>query len=566
MLMRIFFSLLAALILCVDPVPGNLSGFDGMVRGKNGMVVSANEIASRVGIQILKNGGNAVDAAVAVGFTLAVTYPYAGNLGGGGYMVIRLNTGFTTTLDFRERAPLSAYKKMFQDSAGNVIPELSLFGGSSCGVPGSVHGLITALEKYGTMDLREVIQPAIDLAENGFRLDFSTSESFKKHFSLFSRYPSSIKIFTRDGEAYQEGDLFVQKDLAHTLRLIRDSGKDGFYKGETAEKIIEQVNMLGGSFTLADLENYTTIEKPPVTGKYRDFEIFSMGPSSSGGILLIQMLNVLENFTFNSDMWGGSEYIRRLAETMKYAFLNRSLLLGDENFVHVPAERLLSKEYASKIYLNLINDITPSVELLSDSVLIYESSETTHFSIMDKYGNAVSTTTTINSAYGSGMVVEGAGFLMNNEMDDFSSKPGVPNQFGLIGGDANSIEPGKRMLSSMTPTIVVLEQEPFLVLGSPGGSAIPTAVLQVILNVIDFKMDIFTAVSKPRFHHQLFPDELNFEKFAPPPDVVDNLIRMGYEIGPDKVIGRVQAILFDRKSRTFLGASDPRGNGYVAAF
>lgn len=556
---KFFFILLIALYLNVfaeapDPV-----------RGRNGMVVSASKLASEVGIEILKKGGNAIDAAVAVGFTLAVTYPSAGNIGGGGFMVIRLKDGSATTIDYREKAPLKSHEKMFQDSLGNFLPELSQEGTTSAGVPGSVAGMIYALEKYGTMNLRDVLEPAIKLAENGFILDYRLTQSINYFYQDFLKYPSSKKIFTNSGQPYNEGDLFVQKDLAKTLKLIAENGKEGFYKGEVAEKIVSQIQSQGGIITFEDLANYNPVERKPLISTYRDYEIITMGPPSGGGITLLQVLNILENKNFSRDDWGSSEYIHTVTEAFKFSFADRSKYLGDPDFYEVPTDKLISKVYAKELFNKISDKAIPSNQINpGDFSILDESIETTHYSIIDKDGNTVSTTTTINSSYGSRIVVDGAGFLLNNEMDDFSSKPGEPNQFGLVGSEANKIEPGKRMLSSMTPTIITRNNKPVLILGSPGGSTIPTVVLQVILNYLDFGMDIQEAVNAPRFHHQWLPDKIDFEEFGISKDVRENLIAKGQYIGEKKILGRVEAIALE--NNLYFGATDPRGFGAAIGY
>jgi gamma-glutamyltranspeptidase/glutathione hydrolase len=561
------------LIFIISFIPKNLLPNNNslLYSAKNGMVVSASGIASEVGVNILKQGGNAVDASVAVGFALAVTYPYAGNLGGGGFMVIHLADEKNTTIDFREKAPIAAFKEMYLDEDGNYRPELSQEGITSVGVPGSVAGLLYALEKYGTMSLEAIIQPAINLAENGFILDRSTAESFKNYAEYFSKYPSSLKVFTKNGSTYNEGDVFIQKDLSLTLKEIKNNGKDGFYKGWVADRIVEQVNQLNGYITHDDLKKYTLVEREPISGSYRDYEIISMGPPSSGGIALIQLLNILENFQFSILDFGSSSYINKLAESMKYVYADRTYHLGDEDFYDVPKEKLTSKEYAIKIFSKIKPYAVPSNEISTQIPSNYnESLETTHYSVYDKYGNAVSTTTTINSGYGSKIVVEGAGFLLNNEMDDFSAKPGVPNQFGLMGSEANSIQPEKRMLSAMTPTIVLKEGKPRLILGSPGGSTIITVVLQVILNFIDFKMDIREAVSAPRIHHQWFPDKIYTERFSISSDVAEKLVKMGYDLANRddtfRILGSVHAISIDQENGIIHGAADPRRNGSAEGY
>lgn len=545
-----------------------------LVRRNHGMVVSASEIASRVGAKIMENGGNAVDAAVAVGFALAVTYPYAGNIGGGGFMVIHLQNGINTTIDYREKAPQSANKDMYLDKSGNYIPALSQEGTTSAAVPGSVAGLIYALKKYGTMSLSQVIQPAIDLAKNGWLLDYKNAGGFKNFLPLFKKYSSSYKIFSKDGAPYQEGDLFIQSDLANSLELIKEKGTDGFYKGKTAELLIKQIQSLGGYITQADLDEYKPVERIPVEGTYRGYKIVSMPPSSSGGIALIEMLNILENYKFSKDNWGSSEYIHKLVEVMKYTYADRTFLVGDEDFFNVPRRGLISKTYAKTIYNKIEarkDEAVSSKEINEgDPAKFNESNETTHYSIYDESGNAVSVTTTINSAFGSGIVVDGAGFLLNNEMDDFSAKPGEPNQFGLLGSEGNSIQPGKRPLSSMTPTIVLKDDKPFIIIGSPGGSRIITTVLQVIMNCIDFGMNIAEAVSAPRIHHQWMPDEIFYEKFSFPKDVKTNLQKMGYKFEDANqkftILGLAEGIMIDNDNHIIFGASDPRGSGAAVGF
>lgn len=536
------------------------------VRSINGMVVSASPLASDVGAKILSRGGNAIDAAVAVGFALAVTYPTAGNIGGGGFMVIHLADGTSITLDFRETAPYAAFEKMFLDSKGNYAPENSQSGWKSSGVPGTVHGLITALNKYGSMPLKDVIQPAIDLAENGFILSYDMVNSINAYYDDFIKYESSKKIFKKNGNKLGEGDLFIQNDLANTLKIIRDKGIEGFYKKEIATKFVAESQKNGGIFTLKDLEDYATIERKPVMGTYRGYKIVSMGPPSSGGVCLIQALNTLENFSFNKNEWGSSRYYHIFVETLKRVYADRSIHLGDPDFYSVPVDFLTSKKYGSNI-ANLITDkALPSEMITATNLKYYESEETTHFSVADKYGNAVSTTYTINSAYGNRIVVDGLGFLLNNEMDDFSSKPGAPNQFGLIGSVANSIQPRKRMLSSMTPTIVLKDDKPFMVIGSPGGSTIITQVLQTIQNVIDFGMNIYDAISFPRIHHQWLPDEINYESHGLPEDVKQNLIARGHVIGSVKSLGRMEGIIIDTQKNVFYGTSDPRGYGKATGY
>ncbi|MEJ2194765.1 MAG: gamma-glutamyltransferase [Ignavibacteriaceae bacterium] len=559
-------NLLTLLIGCSEP-PQPVSGM-------NGMVVSTSSYASKVGVEILKKGGNAIDAAVAVGFALAVTYPSAGNIGGGGFMVIHLADGKNTTIDFREKAPLSAYKDMYLSEAGEFLPELSQEGTTSAGVPGSVAGLIYALKQYGTLHLAEVIQPAIDLAKNGWKLEERDARYFKNNIGEFQKYPSSLKVFSKNSESYVEGDIFIQPDLAWTLEQIKENGRDGFYKGKVAELLVKQVNSMGGYITFKDLEIYEPVERAPITGNYRGYRVVSIPPPSSGGIALIELLNILENYDLKKDGWGSSKYIHHLVEAMKYVYADRTYHLGDEDFYPVPKEKLISKVYAKTIFdkiKNSKNKAVPSGEIKrSDFSLNQESTETTHYSVYDSYGNAVSTTTTINSAFGSKIVVEGAGFLLNNEMDDFSGKPGKPNQYGLLGSVANSIQPEKRMLSSMTPTIVLNEGDPYIIIGSPGGSRIITSVLQVILNCIDFDMNIAQAIEKQRIHHQWFPDSIYYEQEALSDNVKKELTSMGYafvDYGSQTIIlGITEGIMIDRVTKIIYGASDPRGGGLAVGY
>ena len=533
----------------------------------NGMVVSASRIASKVGIEILKKGGNAVDASVAVGFALAVTYPAAGNLGGGGFMVIHLKNGKNTTIDFREKAPEKAYKTMFLDKNGNFVPSLSREGATSAGVPGSVDGMLYALHKYGTMKLKDVIRPAINLALNGFVLDRDLAHSFEEHLKYFKEYPSSFKKFTKNGEPYEEGDLFKQSDLARTLEAIRDSGRSGFYGGWVAELLIKKIKSLGGLITKKDLTDYKPVERKPVEGEYRGYEIISMPPPSSGGIALIELLNILENYDFKKDDWGSSHYIHELVEAMKFVYADRTKYLGDPDFVKIPVDRLISKTYAKELFEKITDRATPAKDISPFTQKIFnESNQTTHYSVCDSFGNAVSTTTTINSLYGSGIVVDGAGFLLNNEMDDFSAKPGSSNQFGLIGSEANSVQPGKRMLSSMTPTVVLKKGKPYIIIGSPGGSTIITVVLQVIMNCIDFHMNIRQAIDAPRIHDQWMPDRIDYEENALTPGVKNELIKMGYTIGEKRILGLAEGIMIDGQNGCIYGASDPRGDGYATGY
>ena len=565
--MLTFFRNIILFFLLFANLSHSFSESNDPIQGKYGMVVSASKIASQVGIDILKKGGNAIDAAVAVGFALAVTYPSAGNIGGGGFMTIHLQNGISTTIDYRENAPSSVNEFIYQDSIGNVLTEKSQFGVTSTAVPGSVAGLIYALEKYGSLSLEEVIQPAIDLAKDGFLLEYRLAQSINYEIDLFNQYESTKKIFTKNGIPFEEGELFIQKDLAKTWELIKKYGSSGFYEGETANLIAKQINFDGGYLNLNDLINYRPIERNPIITNYRGFEVITIGPPSAGGVTLLQMLNILENFSFDKNAWGGSSYIHKLVETMKYSFADRSMHIGDPDFYKVPLDWLLSKDYAKSLYLKIDSLAKPSIDILPGEENDFsESEETTHYSIIDKNGNAVSTTTTINSSYGSGVIVDGAGFFLNNEMDDFSSKPGVPNQFGLLGSEANKIEPNKRMVSSMSPTIILKENKPYMIVGSPGGSTISTVVLQVILNVLDFDMDIQKAIDMSRIHHQWLPDKLFYEEFSLSLDVKKSLLNMNYIFGAERTLGRVEGIIVDSKNQIYLGATDPRGFGAAIGY
>jgi gamma-glutamyltranspeptidase/glutathione hydrolase len=554
LLIIIFFSI-NSFVYCGEPV-----------HSSNGMVVTANELATKVGVEILKKGGNSIDAAVAVGYALAVTFPGAGNIGGGGFMVIHLADGRNTTIDFRETAPSAAYEKMYLDKEGNYIPNSSQVGWLSSGVPGTVAGLDYVLNKYGTMKLRDVIQPAIDLAEKGFILDKKTAEQFDYDFESFCSIKSSEKIFTNKGEKFKKGDLFVQKDLAATLKTIRDKGAGEFYNGSIADKFIEQSKLNGGIFSKDDLRNYHAIERKPVTGTYRGYDIVSMPPPSSGGVCLIEALNVLENYSLSKNSINQPDYLFHLVETMKRIYADRSELLGDPDFYKVPVSFLTSKKYAKGIF-GLIGDTAVSSSKIKAALPDHkESNETTHYSIVDKAGNAVSTTYTLNGWFGNKIVVDGLGFLLNNQMDDFSSKPGLPNQYGLIGSKANSIQPNKRMLSSMTPTIVLKDGNPFLIVGSPGGSTIITSVLQIVINVLDFRMNIYDAIEKPRIHHQWYPDKIDYEEGAVSSGVIEALEKKGEKFSKIESLGRIEGISIDPVSKIISGASDPRGFGKAEGF
>ena len=501
----------------------------------NGMVVSNNIHASEAGINILKKGGNAVDAAVAVGFTLAVTCPENGNLGGGGFIIGATANGKIFTQDHREKAPSKSNHDMFLDKNGSVIPYMSLASRAASGVPGTVHGLLTAWSDHGSGNIRiqQLLSSAIKLAEKGFPLSKYQADLFNIYKESFLSNNATSKIFIRkDNRPWKKGDYFFQKDLAKTLKRIAKFGLDGFYKGVTAELIIKEMNKSNGLISKYDLEQYRSVYREPVIGSFRDIEIISMGPPSSGGLLLIHMLNALENFNIDTLGWNSTDYVHLLTEIAKRAYADRAQHLGDPDYWDNPRNMFLSKDYAKKRISNISMDsYTPSKEVYSGIYNNNESTETTHYSVVDKQGNAVAITTTLNTNFGNKHVVEGAGFLLNNEMDDFSSKPGTANAWGLIGGKANAIEPNKRPLSSMTPTILMYNGQPIMTIGSPGGSKIITTVLQSILNVLVHDMDIKEAVCAPRFHHQWIPENtIYIESNGLSKDIITNLESRGHII------------------------------------
>lgn len=529
------------------------------VYARHGMVVSTQKIASEVGVEILKKGGNAVDAAVATGFALAVVYPAAGNIGGGGFMVIRLKDGACKTIDYREKAPGAAHEKMYLDENGVLIEDLNHEGYLAVGVPGTVAGFILALEEFGTMPLKEVIRPAIELAEKGFPVSYAQWQDFVALEKSFKRYPSTAKVFYKaDGTPYQPGETWIQKDLAETLKRISEKGKAGFYEGKTAELLAKQMKSNGGLITKEDLAAYNAVIRDPVVTSYRDYTIYSMPPPSSGGITLSLMLNILEGYNLKDLGHNSSQYIHILTEGMRRAYAARAEHLGDPDFnPGMAVEKLISQDYADV----LRNTIKPDKASTSDPQAftgIYESEMTTHFSVVDSAGNAVSNTYTLEYSYGSGIVVEGAGFLLNNEMGDFNPWPGHTDESGLIGSKPNLVQPEKRMLSSMTPTIVAKDGQTFMLIGTPGGRTIINTVLQCIVNVIDFDMNIFEAINAPRFHHQWLPDVIRIEKWGTTTEAVERLQEMGHKISWRYSQGQAMGIIIDPESGFRMGACDPR--------
>ncbi len=563
-------SLVVAIALCVtapwaagaqqSAVPSRGAIFHP-VFAAHGMVASQEARATRIGVAILKRGGNAVDAAVAVGFALAVTRPRAGNLGGGGFMLIHdAASGETVALDYRESAPAAATRDMYLDADGEVDRAKTWFSHLSAGVPGSVAGLAAALERYGTLSLADVLAPAIKLAADGILLSPSMAASLAGRADRFRAWPATARIFLRpDGTPHQAGYRLIQADLAWSLRQIAAHGPQAFYDGAIAEKITADMAAHDGLITRADLAAYAPVWRQPVTGTYRGFEIFSMPPPSSGGVHLVQILNILEGFPIAEMGPNGAETIHVMAEAMKLAYADRAEYLADADFWPVPVAGLTAKSYAETLRAGIDRTRARSAgDIAPGRPTVHESDQTTHFSVIDAAGNVVANTYTINFGYGSGIVAAGTGILLNNEMDDFSSKPGTPNAYGLIGGEANAIEPGKRPLSSMTPTIVLKDGRPFLATGSPGGSRIITTTLQVIMNVIDHGMNIAAATNAARVHHQWLPDELRVETGLSP-DTLRLLAAKGHAVVVKNAMGSTQSVM--RTEAGLFGASDPRAPG-----
>ena len=540
------------------------------VFSENGMVVSTSRQASETGVEIMKKGGNAVDAAVATGFVLAVTSSSNGNIGGGGFMVVRMADGTTFTLDYREIAPAAAHRDMYLDDNGDVIENMSLRTRAACGVPGTVDGLLKVWADHGSGNIsrRELLAPAIALAEKGFELSHYEASRFNSYKELFSSNEAAAEVFIRhDGRPWKDGDKFVQKDLSKTLKQIARDGREGFYTGKTADLIVAEMNRGIGLISYEDLLNYKSKYREPVMGSFKDFDLISMGLPSSGGTILVEMFNMLENFPLAELGWNSSNYIHLLTEVERRAYADRAEHLGDSDYWQPPLFMLINKEYAKDRISDFSPDqATPSRNIFAGDPSVYESRETTHFSVVDKEGNAVSGTTTINLSYGGGFLVKGGGFFLNNEMDDFSAKPGVPNAFELVGNDANAIESGKRPLSSMTPTIVLKDDKPFIILGSPGGSTIITTVLQTILNVTVHNMDIQEAVSAPRIHSQWLPDVIMAEQYSIIKDVEESLKSKGHIIEPYKwtKIGEMNAILINENG--YFGAADTRGENTAVGY
>ncbi len=529
------------------------------------MVVSAHPLASEAALSIIERGGNAIDAMVALHFALAVVYPRAGNIGGGGFMVYRPQDGAATSLDFREKAPAAADRDMYLDTLGNAVDSLSIFGHLACGGPGSVEGMYVAHQKYGQLDWDILLQPAINMAENGVAVTEREVRAYNKYMPQFALYNPHPTAFVQQ-KPWQRGDLLIQKELAATLKRIQAEGRNGFYSGKTADFIVREIAKKQGIMTHEDLENYHAVWRPVIKFPYRGYQIISMPPPSSGGICLAEMLNMTELFDLSTHGFQQTQSIHIMTETARRAYADRAEHLGDMDFYQVPLAVLTDKTYAQQRISDFDSiNATPSDSIDHGNAVASESEQTTHYCIVDKAGNALSVTTTINSNFGNKIIVEGAGFILNNEMDDFSAKPGSPNQFGLLGNEANAIEPGKRMLSSMTPTIVEKDGQFYMSLGSPGGSKIITTVYQVICNVLDFDQDLKTAVHQPRFHFQWKPDILYYEEGAFRGGLIDSLQNKGHQLQSRDLIGQVEAIKRLENGK-LKGVGDFRGDDAAIGF
>ncbi|MBY0065875.1 gamma-glutamyltransferase [Empedobacter falsenii] len=532
---------------------------------RNGAVVTAHPEASKVGVEILKKGGNAIDAAIAVQFALAVVYPNAGNIGGGGFLVYRDAKGKTDALDYREKAPLKASEDMYWDKNGNAITDLSLYGQFAAGVPGTVDGMVKAHEKYGKLNWIELVQPAISLAQKGFKITKQQANELTNKHNDFVKYNSKTNALTSKS-SWKEGDLLIQKELANTLKLIQQKGRAGFYEGKTADLIVKEMKRGNGIISHEDLKQYQSVWRTPVSGNYKGLKVISMPPPSSGGIALVSLFQSIEDYPINKWGFQADSTIQVMVEAERRVYADRAEHLGDPDFIKVPQKQLLDKSYnVNRMKDFSFDKATPSSAIKAGEIIGKESMETTHYVIVDKDGNAASVTTTLNNSYGSLVVVEGAGFLLNDEMDDFSVKPGTPNLYGLVGGKANAIEPSKRMLSSMTPSILEKDGKLFMVVGTPGGSTIITSVFQAILNVVDFGMTMQEAVAAPRFHHQWLPDQIDYEPNAISENVRESLKQKGYTLKERKPYGRVEGILVNTNG-TYQAGADPRGDDKAVGY
>jgi gamma-glutamyltranspeptidase/glutathione hydrolase len=547
-----------------EPAAVPVTTTDAGVTASRGMVVSASAIASQAGRDVLAAGGNAVDAAIATGLALEVTYPTAGNIGGGGFMVIRLPNGRATTIDFREKAPAAAKPEMFTDSTGAYSNRIHHRTHIAVGVPGTVAGFALAHQKYGKAKWASLVQPAVTLSADGFDLPTGLAGSLANSLARFKTYPATEAAYSKAGVAYAVGERFKQPDLARTLTRIRDQGRDGFYKGETARLLADEMKRGGGLITEADLANYEAKERAAIKGNYRGYEIISMAPPSSGGTAMVEMMNILEGFDLKAAGHNSTQYVHLLTEAMRRAFLDRARFIGDPDFVTVPVERLTSKTYAAELRKSIsLDKASPSTPLQVTQA--YESDETTHYSVVDASGMAVSVTYTLEAGYGLGAVVAGAGFLLNNQMGDFNGKPGLTDSTGLIGTPANVAMPGKRMLSSMSPSIVAKDGKLVAVVGSPGGRTIINTVMEVILNIIDFEMPIQAAVNAPRFHHQWLPNTISVERDGITPETLAALQARGHVVRVGGGQGTAHSIMVDAKTGLRIGAADKRDRDAGAA-
>jgi len=551
-------------------VPTGLAASREPVRFKHGVVASTSEIASQVGVDVLKRGGNAVDAAIAVAFALAVTHPAAGNLGGGGFMMIRLSSGKSTAIDYREMAPAAAHRDIYLDKDGKLIEGEggSLVGFRAAGIPGTVRGMELALKKYGSGKLSwsQLIEPARRLAANGFTVNRNLARSLHGSDEYLSQYEETKRIYLKGGKFYEEGELFRQPDLAATFARLQRSGPDEFYEGQTARLIVADMKRHNGLMTMADLHGYVAKERAPLRGSYRGHEVISMPPPSSGGTVLIEMLNILEGYKLNELDASSSERYHLMVEAMRRAFADRAEYMGDADFVKVPVAGLTDKTYAEKLRATINPErASASAEVRAGQPAGYESEETTHFTVVDAAGNAVANTYTLNNSYGSAAVAKGTGIILNDEMDDFAAKPGTPNLYGLIQGERNAVAPRKRPLSAMTPTFVLRpDGSLWFTVGSPGGPTIINTVLTVITNVVDYGMNIQQAIDAPRIHHQWLPDELVYEPYGLAGDTQEALVRRGHKLATPRYLGDAEGIMIEEKTGVRLGATDPRRSDGLA--
>lgn len=557
-MLRNIYSYLTVLILSFFLVFNSYAIYPEPVASKRGMVVTEQHLATDVGLAILKQGGNAIDAAVAIGYALAVVHPSCGNLGGGGFMTLRLADGKETFINFREKAPLAATENMFLDNQGNVIPDSTKTGYKAVGTPGTVMGLEYALKHYGSLSREKILAPAIKLAKDGFILEPFDAMRLKNNQAEFLKQKNMAAIFLKNGQPFEAGDRLIQTELAQSLNLIAKQGSDAFYKGALADKIVAASNANGGILSKEDFLKYTVEELKPIQCDYRGYHIISAPPPSSGGATLCEMLNILEKYPLNYLGYHSAQTIHYLTEAMRFSYFDRNRYLGDPNFVKNPVELLTSKAYAEKINAQIQPYRSIPSQTLGNAIPLFENYDTTHYSVVDAKGNAVSVTYTLNNLFGANVMAEGTGIILNDEMDDFAAKAGATNQFGLVQSSNNTVAPGKRPLSSMTPTIATKDNQLFMLVGSPGGSRIITTVLETLLNVIDYHMDIRAAVDSPRIHHQWMPDILYLEPRAASQDTLEKLSAQGYEFAIQKPWDASESILIDPKTRIMYGANDDR--------